>query len=53
MYFFMTSPHPLFNLTPPSPTGRGEKFGEKIITERGFTEYKNVLPFSCRRRGGG
>jgi hypothetical protein len=26
---------PLSDLTPPSPTGRGRKYGEKIVVERG------------------
>jgi hypothetical protein len=34
----MTSPQPLSDLTPPSPTGRGRKYGEKIMVERGFSK---------------
>jgi hypothetical protein len=52
-FFYITSPQSPLNLTPPSPTGRGRKYGEKMVIERGFTKYKFLLPFSDRRRGRG
>jgi hypothetical protein len=47
----MTSPQPLSDLTPPSPTGRGRKYGEKRMVEKGFLECNFLPPFSDPEKG--
>jgi hypothetical protein len=52
--WFFGRPHPIrSNLTPPSSTGRGRKYGEKMVIERGVSENKPFLPFSDSEKGAG
>jgi hypothetical protein len=52
LFFLETSPHPLSDLTPPSPNGRGGKYSKKRVIERGITE-KNISPLLRSGEGAG
>jgi hypothetical protein len=52
MFFLQPLPAPS-NLTPPSPTGRGRKYSEKMVIERGLTEFISFFSPSLIGEGAG